>query len=179
MRQLLIALLLVAPFVLAGEGGRDVAKVDLDKVIEQGEVHPVDGITSAGQPDEAALAVFAERGYVAVIDMRTAGEERGFDEPAAVAGLGMEYVAFPIGGGDITFEKARELDALLAHYEQPVLLHCASGNRVGALLALRDFLASGDAAKALQAGRDGGLTSLEGRVREALDEAGREAPVDE
>ena len=174
MRQLLFSLLLVAPFAFAGDGGHGAVKVDLDSVVEQGEVSPVDGITSAGQPDEAALEVFAESGYVAVIDMRTAGENRGFDEPAAVAGLGMEYVAFPIGGGDITLDKAQELDALLAKYDGPVLLHCASGNRVGALLAFREFLASGDADKALQTGRDGGLTRLERQVRDALEEAGDE-----
>ena len=171
MRRLLFALILVAPLALAGNGGDATVKVDLDTVVQQGEVRPVDGITSAGQPDEAALEVFADSGYVAVIDMRTAGEDRGFDEPAAVAGLGMEYVAFPIGGDDITLDKAQELDALLAQYDEPVLLHCGSGNRVGALLALRDFLASGDAEQALQTGKDGGLTRLEGKVRDALEAA--------
>jgi uncharacterized protein (TIGR01244 family) len=171
MRQLLLALFLVTPFAFAGEVGTPSVKVDVDTVAERGEVSPVAGITSAGQPDEAALQVFADSGYVAVIDMRTPGENRGFDEPEAVAGLGMQYVAFPIGGGDITFDKAKELDALLEQYDEPVLLHCGSGNRVGALLALREFLASGDREKALQTGKDGGLTSLEGRVSEVLDEA--------
>jgi len=171
MRQWFYALLLVAPFALAGEHGPGAIKVDVDKVVEQGAVSPVDGITSAGQPDEAALGVFAESGYVAVIDMRTAGEDRGIDEPAAVEGLGMEYVAFPIGGDDITLEKAKELDELLLQYDEPVLLHCGSGNRVGALLALREFLASGDAEKSLQIGKDGGLTGLEGKVRDALEAA--------
>jgi hypothetical protein len=45
-------------------------KVDLDKVVELGTVSPVDGITSAGQPDKAALEVFADVGYATVIDMR-------------------------------------------------------------------------------------------------------------
>jgi len=103
--------------------------------------------------------------------MRTPEENRGIDEPAAVADLGMEYVAFPIGSDDITLGKAKELDELLARYDEPVLLHCGSGNRVGALLALREFLASGDAEAAMQKGRDGGLTRLEGEVRKVLDEA--------
>jgi uncharacterized protein (TIGR01244 family) len=170
MRQWFLALLLVAPFALAGEPGPGAIKVDLDEVVEQGSVEPVDGITSAGQPDEAALEVFAESGYVAVIDMRTAREDRGFDEPRAVAGLGMEYIAFPIGGDDITLDKAKELDALLAQYDEPVLLHCGSGNRVGALLALREYLESGDAEKALEMGRNGGLTGLESNVRNALED---------
>lgn len=171
MRPLTLLLLLFAVAACAAEPAASGIKVDLDAVVAQGEASPVDGITSAGQPDRAALEVFANSGYAAVIDMRTPGENRGFDEPAAVEDLGMGYVAFPIGAADITLDKAKELDELLATYDQPVLLHCGSGNRVGALLALREFLASGDPELALEKGRDGGLTGLEGRVREVLDEA--------
>ena len=165
-----LILLLAASLAIAGEASVSV-KVDLADVVEQGAVSPVDGITSAGQPDEAALSVFAENGYVAVIDMRTAGEERGLDEPAAVEGLGMQYVPFPISRSDINLEMAGELDALLKQFDGPVLLHCGSGNRVGALLALREFLDSEDAEQALQTGRDGGLTSLESAVKEVIDAA--------
>jgi len=51
-----------------------------------------------------------------------------------------------------------------------VLVHCGSGNRVGALLALRASLDGADDEKALALGREGGLSSLEGVVRERLDE---------
>ena len=165
-----LILLLAASLAIAGEASVSV-KVDLADVVEQGVVSPVGGITSAGQPDKAALSVFAESGYVAVIDMRTAGEERGLDEPAAVEGLGMQYVPFPISSSDINLEMAGELDALLEQFDGPVLLHCGSGNRVGALLALREFLDSGDAEQALQTGRDGGLTRLESTVKEVIDAA--------
>lgn len=171
MRTLLPLLLLSAALAVALDDAGGGIKVELGQVVEQGRASPVDGLSAAGQPDEAALQVFADSGYAAVIDMRTASENRGFDEAATVERLGMKYVAFPIGGDDITFDKARELDALLQQYDGPVLLHCASSNRVGALLALRDFLETGDAAQALQKGRDGGMTSLEGQVREALAEA--------
>jgi len=71
-------------------------KVDLAAVVSTGLVVPVDGVTSAGQPDEAALEVFAKRGYTTVIDLRTAAEDRGIDEPAAVEHLGMDYIShFP------------------------------------------------------------------------------------
>ncbi len=144
--------------------------VEIAAVVEAGEVVPVNGITAAGQPDEAALQVFADAGYTAVIDMRGPGEDRGLDdEPAAVEALGMQYVAFPITGRDaIGFDKARELDALLEGIDGPVLLHCGSGNRVGALLALRHSLQGADDEAALQLGKDSGLTSLEGVVRERL-----------
>lgn len=170
LQRSVLILLFAASLAIAGESSVSV-KVDLADVVEQGTVSPVDGITSAGQPDKAALSVFAENGYVAVIDMRTAGEERGLDEPAAVEGLGMQYVPFPISRSDINLEMAGELDALLKQFDGPVLLHCGSGNRVGALLALREFLDSEDAEQALQTGRDGGMTSLESSVKEVIDAA--------
>lgn len=146
-------------------------KVDLDQVVELGTVSSVDGITSAGQPDEAALEVFADAGYATVIDLRGAGEDRGFDEAAVVEDLGLHYVTLPIAGKDaISFDNARKLDGLLKEYPGPVLVHCGSGNRVGALLALRASLDGADDEKALALGREGGLSSLEGVVRERLDE---------
>lgn len=142
--------------------------VDLDAVVDTGAVSPVDGITSAGQPDEIALRVFAEKGYTTVIDIRTAGEDRGIDEPKVVESLGMDYVLLPIGGDDITFDSARQLDKLIEDAEGPVLVHCGSGNRVGALLALRKSLDGADDETALAYGRDGGMTRLESQVKEVL-----------
>ena len=145
-------------------------KADLDAVVSSGVVTPVDGITAAGQPDEAALKVFAERGYTTVIDLRTAGEDRGMDEPAVIKAAGMDYVPLPIGRDGITFDNARKLDELIKDADGPVLVHCASSNRVGALLALRKSLAGADDDDALAYGKDGGLNSLEGRVKEVLSE---------
>ncbi len=144
-------------------------KVDLRRVVELGTVEPVDGITSSGQPDSESLQVFADAGYAAVIDLRGAEENRGFDEPAAVQELGLAYVAFPIEGRDaINFENARELDDLIRSQNGPVLVHCGSGNRVGALLALRASLLGADDTASLEIGRAGGLTRLEDTVRERL-----------
>ena len=143
-------------------------KVDLRQVLATGDVTPAQGVTPAGQPDAATLKVFAENGYAAVIDLRTAGEDRGLDEQAVVEELGMTYVAMPIGRQGITFENAEALDKLLAEFDEPVLLHCGSSNRVGALLALRASLKGADDDEALQLGRKAGMTSLEPAVRDAL-----------
>ena len=145
--------------------------VDLKQVVQYGTVSPVDGISSAGQPDKAALEVFMDAGYATVIDMRAEDEDRGFEEAQFVEDLGMHYVAFPIASEDaVSFDSARKLDELLQDYPGPVLVHCASGNRVGALLALRASLHGADDEQALQLGREGGLTRLEGVVRKRLAE---------
>ena len=170
----LLVLLAVAFGVAADEtelGAVTSLKVDLDQVVELGTVSAVDGITSSGQPDKAALEVFADVGYATVIDLRGASENRGFEEAAAVEELGMHYVVLPIESKDaISFENARKLDALLEEYPGPVLVHCGSGNRVGALLALRASLDGADDESALAEGRKGGLTGLESVVKERLAE---------
>lgn len=149
-------------------------KVDLDRVVELGTVAPVDGVTSAGQPDAAALEVFADAGYATVIDLRGRSEDRGFDEAGVVEELGMHYVTLPIDDDDaVSFDSARKLDELIRGYPGPALVHCASANRVGALLALRASLAGADDDAALALGREGGLTRLEEVVRERLGEAGK------
>ncbi len=146
-------------------------KVDLGRVVELGTVSSVNGITSAGQPDQAALEVFADAGYGTVIDLRGEGEDRGFDEAAVVEELGLHYVTLPVEGKDgVSFDNARKLDELLQQYPGPVLVHCGSGNRVGALLALRASLAGKNDESALEIGRAGGLTGLESVVRERLAE---------
>ena len=126
---------------------------------------------SMGQPDEAILAAARDAGFVAVIDLRTAGEERGFDEPAAVEALGMEYHSLEIAGAKgVTFDNARALDDILAGIDGPVLLHCQSGNRVGALTALRASMQGASDEEALKIGRAAGMTRLEGAVTERLAE---------
>lgn len=146
------------------------SKVNLQNVGESEVAQTLSGITSAGQPDEAAFRVFADSGYAAVIDLRTDSEDRGLDEQAVVERLGMDYVSLPIGSDGISFDNARALDELLSGYDQPVLVHCASGNRVGALLALRASLKGADDETAMELGKQSGLTGLEPAVREALEE---------
>ncbi len=130
---------------------------------------PADGITAAGQPNQAGLKELADDGYVAVIDLRTAGEDRGLDEHNVVEGLGMDYVSLPIDGrAGINFENAKKLDRILSNYNEPVLVHCGTSNRVGALLALREKLNGATDEEALAFGRSAGMTSLESTVKKRI-----------
>lgn len=129
-----------------------------------------DDVISAGQPDQAAVEQYAADGFKTVIDLRTAGEDRGMDEPAVVEAAGMKYVSLPIGRSDITYEKAQQLDDLLASADGPVVLHCGSGNRVGALMALRASLKGKSDDDALEVGREFGLTGLTERVEAVLEQ---------
>ncbi len=133
---------------------------------------PLDNVTTSGQPTSGSLEALAESGYYTVIDLRGAQEDRGFDERSVVEDLGMTYFSLPVNGASgVTFENAELLDRLLSQVEGPVLLHCGSGNRVGALLALREKLNGADSEAALALGLEAGLTRLEPTVRERLEDS--------
>ena len=165
-----LAALVAASAGRADQGAVQALHVDVAEVAAAGVVRPVDGLSAAGQPDEKTLKVFADSGYVAVIDMRGLDEDRGMDdEQAVVESLGLEYVAFPLASrDDISFANAGKLDRLLAGFDGPVLVHCASGNRIGAILALRESLKGASDEDALAYGKRAGLTRLEPLVRERL-----------
>lgn len=128
---------------------------------------------TAGQPSAQQLREAAATGVTTLIDLRQPDEDRGYDEAALASELGLRYVRLPIAGASgITEANARTLNHLLKQDSGTTLLHCASGNRVGALLALLNARVEGaDTDSALQFGRDAGLTSLEPTVRAALESA--------
>src|SRR5690348_9114735 len=96
---------------------------------------PLDGVAAAGQPDEGALAELARAGYRTVVDLRAPEEARGFDEAAAVERAGMTYLPLPVTQltlDDAAFDRFRAV--MRDPARRPILVHCASSNRVGALL---------------------------------------------
>lgn len=130
---------------------------------------PLEGITSAGQPTAEQLTAAATEGFKTVIDLRPASEDHGMDERVIVEKLGMRYVTLPVSGAkDISYANAAALDKLLADAKGPVLLHCASGNRAGALLALRAKLKGADDEAALALGVASGVTGLQPVVTEKI-----------
>lgn len=135
------------------------------------ELHVFPGVTSGGQPTAEQLAAAKAAGYKTLVNLRPAAEDPQLDEAAEAAKLGFDYVYLPIAGpADLTEENARKVLALVADpSRQPMVLHCGSGNRVGALVAVgRAKLEGVPAEAALAAGKEAGLTKLEPAVREIL-----------
>lgn len=123
---------------------------------------PSPQLITAGQPTASDLKVLKAMGVTKVINLRSPEEEMTFDEQAVAASLGLEYVSLPITGAtDITKENALKLNKLL-DTDGKIFLHCASSNRVGALLALRShFVENMPLEDALEYGKSAGLTTLE------------------
>ncbi len=136
---------------------------------------------ASGRLQAGDIAALQRAGIRHVIDLSLDRETPDFDEAAALREAGIGYANLPIhGAADLTRDNVVRFDGLLHDAgTQETLVHCASGNRVGAMIALRAALIGGDSAEAaLAEGRRWGLKSLEPAVRERLqawsDGSGRE-----
>lgn len=133
---------------------------------------PLPDVYASGQPSPQQLAALAAKGVRTIINLRAPNELVEFDEALEAEKLGLRYVSIPIAGPqDVSTETAagfiRELAQ--ARGEGDVLVHCASANRVGAMLVLDQVMSQNQSvADALAVGRAAGLTTLESRVTEVL-----------
>ncbi len=128
----------------------------------------------AGQPGEDDFGLFAQRGVRTVINLRTDQEveELSFDEGEVVRREGMAYMHVPVAAGELSRDGFGEIAQKLRESDRhPVLIHCASSNRVGYVWALfrmlRDDLAVEEAVNEAKAA---GLRSrvLEEKARATL-----------
>jgi uncharacterized protein (TIGR01244 family) len=168
---------LVLPLLLVALLGHGAALASIEGLPDiPNAVQPADHLLIGGQPDEAALRAAAAAGIQVVVNLRGESETIDFDEAQLVNQLGMTYVQLPISGAsDLTPENVQAFDQLLESIgNQPTLMHCGSGNRVGALYALRAGAAGADVETALEHGRAHGLTGLEDEVRQRLESAPEE-----
>ena len=135
--------------------------------------HPAAWLWTSGQPAAGQFAQLKAAGIERVINLRPRDEAPDFDEAAAAERAGLIYRNLPIAGPqDLTLANAKALDAMLADGgSETTLMHCASGNRVGALMSLRAaWLHGRSVTEALAIGRAHGLTSLEAAVVQKLAE---------
>lgn len=132
---------------------------------------PSPGLLTGGQPERDELRAASDAGVETVVNLRGEGEFTEWDEAALAEELGMRYVHIPVSSAeDLNAEAVSTLDQALSDSgDSATLVHCASGNRVGALFALRAaFLNDHSDEEAMRIGREHGLTSLESVVREIL-----------
>lgn len=125
----------------------------------------------SGQPTADSIAQLKSAGINTVIDLRPDAETPDLDEKAVVEQHGLKYRSLPISGAaDLTRENVSRFDQLLQETAADnVLIHCASGNRVGAMLALQARWIQGKSAdESLAIGKAAGMTGLSAAVQELL-----------
>ncbi len=172
-------LFLTSSFLLlvSGLGGCATASPDVppERVAALGlpnYLAPTDAVVVTGQFSEPQLRELARLGPIRIINLRAADEPGSDWEPVLTKELGLTYVHLPIAGEtDLTEANARRFADILD--ERPAgtldLVHCSSGNRVGALFALKQFYVDGASAdEALAFGKQAGMTRLEPAVAKKL-----------
>ena len=97
-------------------------------------VHRAGTLYLAGQPTPDDLGLLKKAGIRTVITLRTEGEIR-WDEEKDLKEAGMAFCKIPFRKPetltDAVFDRVRKM--LKQHEGKPVLLHCGSANRVGAV----------------------------------------------
>ncbi|WP_329742435.1 beta-lactamase hydrolase domain-containing protein [Dyella sp. A6] len=133
---------------------------------------PETRLLCGGQPDEQQLAAFAaEHSGGCVINLRPAAETPDWDESAVARKLGLDYVHIPVAGPqDLTRANVQTFaTAVQSHGDSALLIHCASGQRVAALLALKAAWVDGCSTdQALAAGKAAGLDRMMPMVQAQL-----------
>lgn len=175
---------MLEPAIAAPLGIHHVERAGVDARFLECDTHPdcalvrEAGIVSAGRLAAGDIATLQAAGIRHVIDLTPDAETPDFDEATAVRDAGLAYANLPLAGAsDLTRDNVQAFDTMMREAEHPLLVHCGSGNRVGAMAALRAGWIDGQPVEqAIATGRQWGLTGLEEEVRQLIEAGDRPPP---
>ncbi|HET9531932.1 MAG TPA: protein tyrosine phosphatase family protein [Blastocatellia bacterium] len=121
-----------------------------------------ESFATAGQPKETAFAKLATNGFRSVLNLRTDAE--GIDlarERETAEKAGLRYINVPVSTQSLGEETvAAFIKAVKDKSNHPMLIHCGTANRVGAMMMIFRVLDQGwTEEKALEEATAIGLTS--------------------
>lgn len=112
-------------------------------------------------PDEAGLRQAAEEGFRSVVNFRTSEEKQEVtpeEERRIAEEAGLAYLHHPVSPDALDDALVDDFRRKMSELPQPVLLHCASGKRAGAMTLMALAADRGlDGEAALAMGRENGL----------------------
>lgn len=95
------------------------------------------GLATAGQPTPEALRQLKQQGFKTVVNLRAETEPGVKEEEQIVRELGLAYVSVPVTPASFSQSQVDAVARVLDDEKTgPVLLHCGSANRVGAVWAV-------------------------------------------
>jgi uncharacterized protein (TIGR01244 family) len=101
-------------------------------------------VACAGDTPHDAFATLSHMGFTSVVNLRLAQEPGVAGEDEIVADAGLHYFHLPLDPAAPAFGVAeRFLDIVADTANQPVYIHCASANRVGAVWAIKRVVQDG------------------------------------
>ena len=117
------------------------------------------GLATGGKLSQDALDHLKTKGFKTVVDLRTEAEGTAA-EKQAVEAQGLRYVSVPISAATFSAADVAAVGKVLNDpAAAPVLLHCASANRVGAVWAVLQVQQGRSLEEAEAAGQEIGLSS--------------------
>ena len=124
---------------------------------------------TAGAITETGFEQINQSGFKLVVDLRIPDDE-GFEKESQLASqLNVKYVSLPFSENKRVWRNVDRLALLLEDPSNyPVLIHCRSGNRAGAMWAFYRARQGVPGHIALKEGVEAGLTKAEPLVRELL-----------
>ncbi|QDT44761.1 hypothetical protein Pan241w_48770 [Gimesia alba] len=135
-KVILLAGLLTCSTPLFGESNPATSTKNLKK-LEMGTISPLhrsDQIYLAGQPMQTDFDLIQKTGVKTILNLRPMTEQR-WDEGSYLKMLELDYINIPFRAPDTltpaVFDQCRKI--LNDKSKHPVVVHCASANRVGAI----------------------------------------------
>lgn len=123
-------------------------------------------VATSGLIGDGGAPLLAAHNFKTVIDMRTVNEGTQ-EEKALVEGAGMVYINIPMTVANLSDEHLEAFTKAMDQSPKPILVHCGSGNRAGAIWASYLISQGTDPEKALAEGRKAGMRPpLEEKVKE-------------
>ena len=125
-------------------------------------------IATSGLIGVGGAQLLAAHNFKTIIDLRTANEGTD-EEKALVDAANMTYINIPMTVAGISAEQLAKFTKAIETAQKPVLIHCGSGNRAGAMWASYQISKGIDPEIALAEGRKAGLRPpLEEKVKDAM-----------
>ena len=118
------------------------------------------GLATAGQPSPEALRRLKEQGFRTVINLRTESEPGVKEEAEIVKAQGLNYVWVPVTAASFSQQQVDQVAKALDDPQAgPVLFHCGSASRVGAVWTVIQTQRGKSYEEAESEGRKIGLSS--------------------
>jgi uncharacterized protein (TIGR01244 family) len=117
------------------------------------------GLATAGQPSPEALRRLKAMGFKTVINLRAESEKGVKDEEAIVREQQLRYVSIPVAASTFSMHDVEAVAQVLDDpHAGPILFHCGSANRVGAVWAVLQVQKGKTREEALSEGKAIGLS---------------------
>ena len=180
-RRLVLAVAL-APFVFLGAPHPAVLALDARQApqadtIGQAVANYVrisPGVATGGRLAEGAVSRLKASGFRTIVDLRGPAEGVGSERLSAEA-AGLRYVNIPVTPGGPSDSQVAEFARVVDHPgAEPILVHCVTGIRAGAMWTLYRVSKGVPVAKAVEEGRAIGMrgayaTAVLNRLQQAAD----------